>query len=129
MKLSDQGAEVICDTILKILENNGIVNAFLQHNLIGFGYNGASVILGKTSSVGTSLKSKFSNLLLWHCLNHRIDLAVGDSVKAVDSFYDIQDLFDKIYYYFLFLYLYALTHNLQNFNVNYNESPLNCKFK
>ena len=98
VELSDQVAEVICNTILKILENNGINNAFLQRNLIAFCSDGASVMLGKCSGVGTRLKSKCPNLILWHCLNHRLELAVGDSVKAVDGFYHIQTLFDKIYF-------------------------------
>ena len=70
--VSDQGAEVIFDTVLKILENSGIDNAFLQRNLVAFCSGRASVTLGKTSGVGTRLKSKFSNLLLWHCLNQRL---------------------------------------------------------
>jgi len=54
-------------------------------------------MLGKSSGVGTRLKAKFPNVVLWHCLNHRLELAVGDSIKAVDGFYHIQALFDKIY--------------------------------
>ena len=37
VKLSDRVAEVICDTVLKILENNCIDNAFVQHNLVSQG--------------------------------------------------------------------------------------------
>ena len=54
-------------------------------------------MLGKTGGACTRLKSKLPNLLLWHCLNHRLELAVGNSVKAVDGFNHIQVLLDKIY--------------------------------
>ena len=67
VKLSDQGAEVVCNTILKILENNGINNACLQRNVVAFCSNEASVMLGKYSGVGTRVKSKYPNLILWHC--------------------------------------------------------------
>ena len=51
MGLIHQGAEVICDTMLKILENSCIDNAFLQRNQVSFCSDGASVMLGKTSGV------------------------------------------------------------------------------
>ena len=87
VKLSDQVAKVICDPMLKILKNSCIDNAFLQRNLASFCSDGASVMLGKTSGVSTGLKSNFPNLLLWHCFNHQLKLAVGDSIKSVDGFY------------------------------------------
>ena len=97
VELSNQGAEAIFNTILKSLENNGIHDAFLQRNLVAFCNDGASVMLGKSSGVGYRLKAKFPRLILWHCLNHRLELAVGDSIKVIDGFYHIQALFDKIY--------------------------------
>ena len=97
VELSNQGAEAIFNNILKSLENNGIHDAFLQRNLVAFCSDGASVMLGKSSGVGYRLKAKFPWLILWHCLNHRLELAVGDSIKVIDGFYHIQALFDKIY--------------------------------
>ena len=97
VELSNQGAEAIFNNILKSLENNGIRDAFLHRNLVASCSDGASVMLGKSSGVGYRLKAKFPWLILRHCLNHRLELAVGDSIKVIDGFYHIQALFDKIY--------------------------------
>jgi len=32
--------------------------------------------------VATKLKARFAQLLTWHCLNHRLELAVGDAVRS-----------------------------------------------
>ena len=46
----------------------------LQEVIIGFCSDGASVILGTKSGVGKLLKDKFPDIILWHCLNHRLEL-------------------------------------------------------
>ena len=79
-----------------ILENGGIDIVFLQRNLVAFCSDGASVMLMKNSGSGIRLKSKFPNLLLWQCLHHQLEVAVGDSTEAVCGFYPTQGLFYKI---------------------------------
>ena len=70
---------------------------FLSKNLIAFTNDGASVMLGIHSGVGQRLKEKFRALLLWHCLNHRLELAISDAVSSIGDFYPIQAFFDKMY--------------------------------
>jgi len=37
-------------------------------------------MLGTKSGVGKLLKDEFPGIVLWHCLNHRLELAVGNAV-------------------------------------------------
>jgi len=53
----------------------------MQTHLIAFASDGASVMTGKRSGVATRLMSKFPNIIAWHCLSHRLELAVGDAAE------------------------------------------------
>ena len=54
-------------------------------------------MLGVHSGVGARLKKKFPALLLCHCLNHRLALAISNAVSSINGFYSIPAFFDKIY--------------------------------
>ena len=43
------------------------------------------------------LKSRYPQIVLWHCLNHRLELAVSDTITAVDGTQPIEDFIGKIY--------------------------------
>jgi len=52
-------------------------NIMLQEVFIGFCSDGASVMLETKSGVGKLLKGEFPDIVLWHCLNHRLDLLLA----------------------------------------------------
>ena len=83
IELSGQDANSICKSLLDLLESNGIDDKYLERNLIAFTSDGASVMMGAIKGVGTILKSKYPQIVLWHCLDHRLELAVSDTIKAV----------------------------------------------
>ena len=97
IELSGQDANSICKSLLDLLESNGIDDKYLEKNLIAFTSDGASVMMGAIKGVGTFLKSKYPQIVLWHCLNHRLELAVSDTIKAVGGTQPIEDFFWKIY--------------------------------
>lgn len=70
---------------------------FLGQCFVSFACDGASVMLGKRTGVATQLCSKFPSLFVWHCSNHRLELAVGDVVKEVSGLNHFQIFFDKLY--------------------------------
>ena len=70
MELESQGAEQIYNTRLDSLSSAGFSNEHLKQNLIGLCLDGASVMLGKNSGVGTRLQENFPKIVIWHCLNH-----------------------------------------------------------
>ena len=67
---------------MNCLNANGFTDEYLSECFIGFASDGASVMLGKKSGVATRLKARFPQLMTWHCLNHRLELAVNDAVKS-----------------------------------------------
>ena len=54
-------------------------------------------MLGTTSSVGKLLKDEFPDIVWWHCLNHRLELAVGNALGATSSTNDLQSLHECLY--------------------------------
>jgi len=54
-------------------------------------------MVGTRSCVASMLLQSFSQLVLWHCRNHRLELAVGDTVYEVVESNNFKSFFDKLY--------------------------------
>ena len=67
-------------------------------NLLGFGSDGASVMLGRHNSVVTRLKREQPNLYNIHCLCHIAHLCASDAVKKLPA--QIEELAQDIYAHF-----------------------------
>lgn len=63
------------------MKSYGFNNHYLNQHLFGFVSDGASVMLGGESGVGTPFVIKYPNIVLWHCLNHRIELSVTTQLR------------------------------------------------
>ena len=70
---------------------------YLEKHLIGVCSDGASTMVGSKSGVLTRLKELYPDILLWHCMCHRIELAVGDAVKSVTAVNHVKVFMDKLY--------------------------------
>lgn len=90
-------AESIVNSLLACLEKHGIDRIFLDECLYGFCSDGASVMMGRTSGVFRRLKTLFPRILGWHCINHRLELSVGDAVKSCSAVNHFKSLMDKLY--------------------------------
>jgi hypothetical protein len=97
IELSDASAESITKELLRCLNEHGFDEFFLKHCFIAFASDGASVMLGKNSGVATRLKTMFPNLVVWHCSNHRLELAVNDVVDEVYGINHFKIFMDKLY--------------------------------
>ena len=60
-------------------------NEYLRNNLIAFCSDRASVMLGRNSGEDTRLKNDFPNIILRHCLNHRLQLILGNFVNGINQ--------------------------------------------
>jgi len=87
----------IKDAILDCLRKNGFTTELLQEVFIGFCSDGASVMLGTKSGVGKLLKDGFPDIVLWHCLNHRLEPAVGNALDATSGTNDLQSFLECLY--------------------------------
>ena len=62
VELERQETEQIYNTMLDSLNSAGFSNEYLKQNLIGFCSDGASVMLGRNSGVGTRFQENFPKL-------------------------------------------------------------------
>lgn len=97
IELTNTNAENITNDLLTCLNKYGFDQAFLEECLIAFACDGASVMIGKNSGVATRLQTMFPNLLVWHCSNHRLELAVSDCVNEVSGINHFKIFIDKLY--------------------------------
>jgi len=59
--------------------------------------DGDSVLLGKKNGVSKRLKDKYLLIFSWHCMNHRLELAVNDSVKDVTATNNFKAFLDRLH--------------------------------
>lgn len=97
VELKNTSAETIKSAILQNLALNGMDDHFLKQNLIAFVSDGASEMLGRVAGVGVKLKTMYPNIVVWHCCNHRLELAVCDTLKEVSGTNNFQSFIEKLY--------------------------------
>eukprot|EP00102_Acyrthosiphon_pisum_P010394 XP_008178697.1 PREDICTED: E3 SUMO-protein ligase KIAA1586-like [Acyrthosiphon pisum] len=122
IELTNTSADSIKNAILTNLSSHGLNNNFLKLNLIAFVSDGASSILGRIAGVGAQLKKMYPNIVIWHCCNHRLELAVCDTLKEVSGINNFQLFIEKLYALYhqspknmneLHMCAVSLEHNLQ----------------
>lgn len=82
-------AECIVNTLLSTLNDCGITNEYLKANLIAFCSDGTNIMLGRKPGVAIKMLENFSEIVIWNCLNHRLQLSLDDSIfeiKQVNRF-------------------------------------------
>ncbi|KAJ3582095.1 hypothetical protein NHX12_015889 [Muraenolepis orangiensis] len=97
VELDSMSAAHIKEQIMGCLLKNGFTVELLREILIGFFSDGASVMLGVMSGVGKLLQDDFQGIILWHCLNHRLELAVDQALDVTGGTKDFQAFMDSLY--------------------------------
>ncbi|KAF2883212.1 hypothetical protein ILUMI_22965 [Ignelater luminosus] len=90
-ELMSTTAECIFNTLLSTLNDCGFHNEYLKANLIAFCSDGASTMLGR------KLLESFPKIIVWHCLNHRLQLSLNDSISEIKHVNHLKIFLDKIY--------------------------------
>lgn len=54
-------------------------------------------MLGRKNGVAKMLLDKFPKLFIWHCVAHRLELAVHDSIKEITGINHFKTFLDKLY--------------------------------
>ncbi|XP_058410086.1 E3 SUMO-protein ligase KIAA1586 homolog isoform X2 [Diceros bicornis minor] len=90
-------AECIFNTLLSTLNDCGFTNEYLKANLIAFCSDGANTMLGRKSGVATKLLESFPEIIIWNCLNHRLQLSLDDSISEIKQVNHFKIFLDKIY--------------------------------
>ncbi|XP_022907289.2 E3 SUMO-protein ligase KIAA1586-like [Onthophagus taurus] len=86
----------ILQELFNQLQALGLSFEFMKDHMIALTCDGASVLLGKKSGLAMQLTETFPNLFIWHCLNHRLELSVHDSVEEVAGINHFKIFMDKI---------------------------------
>jgi hypothetical protein len=86
----------ILQEFLNQLQALGLSFEFIKDHMIALTCDGASVLLGKKSGLAMQLTEKFPDLFIWHCLNHRLELAVHDSIEEVAGINHFKIFMDKL---------------------------------
>jgi len=97
VELEDQSAATIGSRVVQCLNKYKFDYKYLMTNFVAFACDGASAMLGKKSGVATIIVEKYRNVIVWHCLNHCLELAVGDAIREVTAVNHFQMFFDKLY--------------------------------
>ena len=97
IELQKGTASAITEALFSCLSQYVFNDVYLKQNLISFTSDGASVMLGKTSGFAKRLMEKYPDIIVWHCLNHRLEPSVGDAVSDVVGVNYFRDFMDKLY--------------------------------
>lgn len=97
VELRHQNAENIANQLIECLHKSGFSDKYLKTNWISFVTDGASVLLGKKCGVAKRLKEIYPLIFNWHCLNHRLELAVNDTMKDLTAINHFKSFIDSLY--------------------------------
>ncbi|XP_022170490.1 E3 SUMO-protein ligase KIAA1586-like, partial [Myzus persicae] len=97
VELKSQTASNIVNQLIECLHTSGFTENFLVEHWVSFVTDGASVLLGKKNGVAVRLKEKYPLIFSWHCLNHLLELAVGDTLKEITATNHFKYFLDSLY--------------------------------
>ncbi|CAB5194977.1 unnamed protein product [Rhizophagus irregularis] len=96
IELEDYTADNILTQILEFIQNNGLN----LDNLIHFGSDDASTMVGRKNGVAAKLKELNLFLTSVHCISHRLYLVGKDAANEVQYFKKYEATCKKLYSYF-----------------------------
>lgn len=97
VKIVSQTAENIVNQLVDCLHKPGFSEQYLKENWISFVNGGASILLGKKNGEAKRLKDRYPSILNWHGMNHKLELAINDSVRNVNVTNHFKTSIDSLY--------------------------------
>ncbi|CAM5113172.1 unnamed protein product [Eretmochelys imbricata] len=96
-------ASTIKNAIVKTLQINLQLNLSSQdwsRKLVGFGSDGADVMVGENNGVAKLLKEIQPCVQSVHCFAHRLELAYKGALKSIQLYTTVSGLLQNIYYFY-----------------------------
>jgi hypothetical protein len=87
----------IFSSLICHLQSIGMTEEYLNDYLVSVACDGAAVTFGSRGGVKKLLKEKFLSIIVWHCANHRLELAIHDAVKTISGINRFKSFTDKLY--------------------------------
>jgi len=97
LELTDATAVGLEKVLVDYLHTIGLEDDVLRVNFVGFCSDGASCMIGQHKGVATLLKAKFPLLQTFHCMAHRLELAVKNSVDDINVVSHFKIFVDALY--------------------------------
>lgn len=94
IEVSDGTAQGIYDSLVDCITNHGIE----MKNVVGFGSDNASVMMGRHNGVQAKLKEQIPNLFVWGCLCHSLHLLASAACEILPKW--LEQLTRDIYNHF-----------------------------
>lgn len=96
VSIQDGKAHTIVEHLIKCLTDLGLNPT----KIVSLATDGAATMTGKKTGVGVQMKSKHSPFSVQsHCIAHRLNLAITDSIKKLDTLKKFRDNFNSLYYF------------------------------
>ena len=90
-------AEGLQATLLEFLYSVGLTDEIMSSQFVGFCSDGASTMTGQHNGLAALLTRKFPLLKSFHCMAHRLELAVKNAVDTVNPVSHFRDLVEGLY--------------------------------
>lgn len=116
-------AKSLSDSILKLLGGYGLD---YRSNLVGQGYDGASVMSGAISGVGKRIQDVAHSATYVHCYAHRLNLVLVDVCKTVKEAGQFFALLQQMYVFVSGSYVHQVWLDLQK-EMYPNQQPRELK--
>lgn len=116
-------AQSLTEKITSCLEKFGLD---YKTCLVGQGYDGASVMSGKTSGVSTRIKEICPNAAYIHCYAHRLNLVLVDTCKSIPEAADFFSLLERLYVFISGSYVHNKWKQIQQ-EMFPKEQPMELK--
>jgi hypothetical protein len=97
IELDNIRAASTVEIFLGNLHSNGFKDELLLRNWISFGCHGTPIMLGRPAGVARHLVEKYPNLIVWHCSDHCLEIAVNDIVREMSAVCHMKTFFVKLY--------------------------------
>ena len=66
--------------------------------LVGLNLDGASINMGRMNGLGKLIRDEAPWVEIVHCFNHRMELAIKDTVTTTTFYHNIYEMLTKLYY-------------------------------
>ena len=110
MELEEKDGRSIAQCIIQTLTDSGLSVDLLKKRLIGFASDGASAMRGIYSGAATCLQEILGmEFCTFHCMAHRLELAVNSVVKSISTVSHFRMLCDEFHN----IYAHSTKHLLQ----------------
>ena len=90
-------AEGLKETLLSFLYSLGLTDKIMKVQFVGFCSDGASTMTGQHNGLAALLTANYPLIKPFHCMAHRLELAVKNATDTVNSVSHFRDLVDGVY--------------------------------